>query len=163
MRIRPTVRLLVLDKQQRLLLFHIHDHRPVHEAFPGMTVYWNTPGGGVEPNETHEQAAQRELWEETGIKDVTLGPCVWHYERIILGDKGRIQLQERYFFASVPTLEVSMLNMLPYEQETHRSYHWWTRQELLASSERFQPMNLPQLIQPLMDGILPPEPIHVQL
>ena len=67
MRVRPTARLLVIDDQQRLLLVRIHDTRPVHEAFPDMTVYWNTPGGGVEAHETFQKAAQRELWEETGI------------------------------------------------------------------------------------------------
>jgi 8-oxo-dGTP pyrophosphatase MutT (NUDIX family) len=161
MRIRPTVRLLVLDDQPRLLLFHVHDKRPFHEGFPNMTVYWNTPGGGVEENETYEQAAQRELWEETGINVATIGPCVWHYQRVILGDRGRLQLQERYFVVSIPTSTVSMINMLPYEHTTHRAYRWWTCQELLASSEAFQPMQLPQLVQPLFDGIFPSEPIDI--
>ncbi|HLO33987.1 MAG TPA: NUDIX domain-containing protein [Anaerolineales bacterium] len=161
MRIRPTVRLLVLDDQPRLLLFHVHDRRPLHEGFPNMAVYWNTPGGGVEANETYEQAAQRELWEETGINLATVGPCVWHYQRVILGDRGRVQLQERYFVVPVPTSTVSMINMLPYEHTTHRAYRWWTGQELLASSEAFQPMQLPQLVQPLFDGILPSEPIDI--
>lgn len=162
MRIRPTVRLLVLDDQGRILLLHIHDSRPLHEAFPEMTVYWNTPGGGVEENETHEQAAVRELWEETGIEGVKLGPCVWRYERILQLDKGRIQLQECFFVVSVHKSTVSSLNMLPYEREVIRAYRWWTRQELLASTEQFQPKELPHLVQPLFDGILPSEPIQLQ-
>ena len=161
MQIRSTVRLLVLDDQQRLLLFNIHDRRPIHEGFPNMTIYWNTPGGGVEANETYEQAAQRELWEETGINITTVGPFVWFYQRVILGDRGRVQLKERFFLVSIPTSLVSMINMLPDEQTTHRAYRWWTGQELLASSETFQPMQLPQLVQPLFDGILPSEPIDI--
>jgi len=39
------------------------------------------PGGHVEPNETPMQAAKRELFEETGIKDCTIIPC-WDYEFI---------------------------------------------------------------------------------
>ena len=162
MRIRPTVRLLIFDKLQRILLFHIHDFKPVHVEFPGMSVYWNTPGGGVEENETHEQAAIRELWEETGIKAAKLGPCVWHYKRVILGDEERIQLQERYFVVSVSTSEVSFLNMLPYERETHQEHRWWTRQEILASPDQFQPQTLPHLVQPLFDGMLPSEPLQIQ-
>ena len=161
MLIRPTVRLLVFDDQKRLLLFHIHDPRPLHEGLPTMVVYWNTPGGGVEANETYEQAAQRELWEETGINVATIGPCVWHYQRVILGDRGRVRLKERYFVVSIPTSTVSMIHMLPYEQTTHRAYRWWTCQDLLASSESFQPMQLPQIVRPLFDGILPAAPINI--
>lgn len=84
--LHPAVRLLVLDDQQRLLLFHIHDGAPLHVFYPEMSIYWGTPGGGLEPGESFEQAARRELWEETGIQIEAVGPCVWHYE---LGDADR--------------------------------------------------------------------------
>ena len=35
------------------------------------------PGGGVEGDETREEAALRELAEETGITEVELGPVLW--------------------------------------------------------------------------------------
>ena len=161
MRVRPTARLLVIDDQQRLLLVRVHDTRPLHEAFPDMDVYWNTPGGGVEADETHQQAAQRELWEETGIAVDTVDTCVWLHERILRGDKGPVLLQERFFVVFVPTSVVSLANLLPYELDAHQAYHWWTHQELVQSSEQFMPVGLAQLIAPLLAGDIPPEPIKL--
>ncbi|MEM8738359.1 MAG: NUDIX domain-containing protein [Planctomycetota bacterium] len=58
--LRHAARVLLLDARGRILLFRFVD--PVTAA-----PFWITPGGGLDPGETHREAAQRELKEETGI------------------------------------------------------------------------------------------------
>lgn len=55
---RITGRGLVIKDSQILLM----------ERWRGALHYFSIPGGGVEPGETIEQAATREIYEETGVK-----------------------------------------------------------------------------------------------
>jgi 8-oxo-dGTP pyrophosphatase MutT (NUDIX family) len=59
---RSTVRLVVLDTQHKMLLFHTRDL-----GNPDLGTWWELPAGGIDPGETYRDAAVRELREETGI------------------------------------------------------------------------------------------------
>ena len=59
----PGANVLVTDEQNRLLLLR-----------HGGTGKWTVPGGSLEPGESFETCAQRELLEETGLRAETLEP-----------------------------------------------------------------------------------------
>ena len=68
--VREAARVLLLDEQGRLLLWRVED--------PNIDIasLWITVGGGLEPGESFEEAALRELAEETGLDLVEVTPRV---------------------------------------------------------------------------------------
>ena len=62
----------MFDPQDRILLTEGRD--PAGRNAGG---WWEIPGGGVDRGEEIEAAVRRELWEEAGIRDADIGPCVW--------------------------------------------------------------------------------------
>lgn len=67
---RQAVRVILLTPAHEILLMQI---RPPH----GGDMFWVPPGGGLEPGETIKEGAKREIQEELGLSDFTLGPLVW--------------------------------------------------------------------------------------
>lgn len=63
----PCAGAVVSDGAGRLLL--------IRRGRPPSAGLWSIPGGRVEPGESPEQAARREVWEETGAR-VAIGPLL---------------------------------------------------------------------------------------
>jgi 8-oxo-dGTP pyrophosphatase MutT (NUDIX family) len=148
-----------MDDRLRILLFKFEDAVALDPTRPDLRIYWVTPGGGVDPGETHEQAALRELWEETGIQLAEVGPWIWSRERTFHFPDESVLVREQYCLARVSSAEICLTNMLPYERNVYRDHRWWSIAEMEQSAEVFLPPGLPRLLRPLLAGVIPTTPI----
>jgi len=151
---RPAARVVLLDEDDNILLVRFRDPELRKN-------WWATPGGSLEPGETHEAAARREIREETGLDDIPLGPCIWTREHLI-SIQGRPYLQrERLFFARVAHFEAAATHLEEVERDRFRELRWWSPADLDATTEVLSPRNLPELLRQLLRDGPPATPIEV--
>ncbi|WP_327294993.1 NUDIX hydrolase [Streptomyces sp. NBC_01197] len=151
--LREVARVILLDPADRVLLMHGFE-----PADPART-WWFTPGGGVEPGETHEEAALRELREETGIDAVDLGPVLWSRVCSFPFDGRRWNQDERYFLGRTTRTATAMDGLTPLEQRSVAGLRWWTSAELSATRETVYPTRLAGLLRTLLDEGPPAAPV----
>ena len=153
---RTAVRLLLIDGDDRLLLLHYVTPDTSEE-------FWLTPGGALDPGESHEAAAAREAWEELGFRLPVLGPAVWtRVHRFRIGDGRVFVQQETFHLHRVPSFTPAPRALSDFEGESYRGYRWWTAAELCADhSLTLQPARLGALFAALLTDAPPPEPFDI--
>lgn len=141
---RQGARVLLIDGSERVLLFRGRD-----PARPDEPPYWFTVGGGLDQDESPQQAAVREMFEETGLQrevaDLT-GP-VWHEVAEFGFDGHSYRQSQEFFVCRVDTWQVDTSAFAEPELRSIDAHRWWTVDDLEATDEVFYPEVLPGLMR----------------
>lgn len=146
MRKRRSARVLVFDPAGRVLLI-----RFVVQRSDGEFIFWLTPGGEIEADETPMEAAVRELLEELGLEVPVSGPdreesnCFEH-----LG--GMVDNTDYFFHVECGVDAPRLIGVTVDEIAAMREIRWWSAEEIEGSLERFFPTDLAVWMRSVWDG-----------
>ena len=138
LRIRRAARIILIDPAQRILLFRfdVSDRPP----------FWVTAGGECEPSETFEQAAQRELFEETGIRADAGAQIARTTPKFRTVEGEVVQADERYFLLRVAHASIDTSGHTALEQKVMTQHRWFARNDLFDWPEPVFPETLLDII-----------------
>lgn len=156
---RTAARVVLLDRAGHVLLLQATDPA---DAAKGS--WWEIPGGGIDPGEDTADAAQRELWEETGIRDVEMGPCVWTQHARFTFAGWRFDQHEHVHVAWCDGVDLATLRpggLEAFEAMAFRGGRWWGLDDLLGSADTVLPVRLREFLPDLVAGRLPSSPLDI--
>jgi 8-oxo-dGTP diphosphatase len=136
-RLRRSARVFLFDPSGDVLLI-----RFVAELEGQPFIFWVTPGGEIEPEEDPRAAAERELFEELGLRIPLMGPV--HQESggeyVHLGERVR---NFDVFFAAVCERDApELMGVTADEIRLMQEIRWWSPDELASTKERIYPQTL---------------------
>lgn len=139
LRLRRAARLIVLDPEGRALMFRYD--------VPGRPPFWVTAGGECDPGESFEDAARRELFEETGIT-ADAGPQIARMTPEFVTVEGEpVQADERFFLVRVGEARVDTAGHTELERKLMTRHRWFTLAELENWHEALFPVELAAMIR----------------
>ncbi|KPP93393.1 NUDIX hydrolase [Erythrobacter sp. HL-111] len=143
-RLRRSARLVVLAPGPMVLMFRYD--------IPGREPFWVTAGGECEPGESFEEAARRELLEETGIA-ADPGPQIARTTPEFVTPEGEpVRADERYFIVRVAEAAIDTSRHTALEQAWMNEHRWFALDELDDWPEALYPEGLRAMIEARLAG-----------
>ncbi len=152
-RLRQAVRALVMDEDDHILLVHFN--------WPGLALpdgFWACPGGGIEPQESHEAALRRELAEELGLEDPDIRGPVWRLTRTFAtaafdGQSDVTYLVRAPRFEPRPRVDLVAENV--------HGLRWFSPREVADGEVRFSPRDLAEQLDRVLRHGVPEHPPEI--
>jgi 8-oxo-dGTP pyrophosphatase MutT (NUDIX family) len=151
---RASVKLLLLDEHDRVLLVHAADPRTGLRS-------WYPVGGGVDLGESLDQAARREAYEETGLAVLPPGDHVWTREHTYRFDGRTVEVHEDWLLHRVAHYVPAPAQLSDYEVRTVLGFRWWSTDDLRSATETVFPPALGDLLAALLRDGVPAAPVDI--
>ena len=158
---RTSVKIILLNDQNKLLLMCANTR--INEDYQGR--FWFPIGGGINDGENIYEAAYREVFEETGIKndEITLGPIVWKGEFIGCFFEQKVHHKETFIVGRTKKNEVFLNNLDDFEKKVVLEIKWFSLDEIKNSTEIIFPVLLPKYLPDILLEKYPQNPLEIDL
>ena len=163
--IRNSIQILLLNPENKLLLMCADDPRTTSIDGKYHGQFWFTIGGKIEEGESMQEAALREVYEETGIprEKIELGPVVWlgEFDLVLAGTPTRIK--QTFIVARTTQNNVSLDHLTPEEKAVIKKTAWFSLEEIKNCPDVIYPVLLPQYLPDILAGNYPEKPLEIDL
>jgi 8-oxo-dGTP pyrophosphatase MutT (NUDIX family) len=163
--VRNAVKVVLFNGADELLLTCMDDPSITSVGEESEGPFWTLIGGEIEPHETIREAAQREVFEETGLgkEAVEFGPQVWFGELDLILYGKPTHIRQEFIVARTKRRDVSLENLTNYEKKVAKRVSRFSVDRIVHSGEVVHPVVLPKFLPDFIAGKYPQEPLEIDL
>ena len=163
--IRNSAKVILLNEKNELLLMCADDPKTTTVDGKYHGKFWFLIGGEIEKNESLQEAAIREIHEETGIEEenIELGPFVWFGEYKLKLNGVITLLKQKFMVATTSKTDVYLNNLTNWEKSVLQELRWFSLDDIISCNEVVYPVLLPKYLPDILSGKHPNKPIEIDL